>query len=135
MRLIIAGLIKPFGLDRISYLGIKNEKFDKADQSWINAIYNDCYGIFLPDSNQKVEEVILSFSAFKGKYIKSLPLHHSQRMLVDNDDEYRISLQLYTTYDFTMELLSHGFDVKVIAPESLANELKTIQEKAYRNYE
>jgi predicted DNA-binding transcriptional regulator YafY len=41
---------------------------------------------------------------------------------------------VYITTDFIMELLSHGENVKVLKPESLANEIKTTLKKAYSQY-
>jgi hypothetical protein len=58
--------------------------------------------------------VILSFGPFQGKYIKSLPLHNTQEIIEDTDDELRIRLTLYLTHDFLMELLAYGDTVKVI---------------------
>jgi predicted DNA-binding transcriptional regulator YafY len=69
------------------------------------------------------QKIILSFSFEQGKYIKSLPLHHSQKELINNEDEYRIELLLHPTYDFVMELMSIGAHVKVIEPQSLKKEM------------
>jgi predicted DNA-binding transcriptional regulator YafY len=63
-----------------------------------------------------------------------LPLHHTQQILVDNDDELRVSLTVYLTYDFRMELLSHGDTVTIIQPTSLVEEMKGIYERALRRY-
>jgi predicted DNA-binding transcriptional regulator YafY len=52
-----------------------------------------------------------------------LPLHHSQKELINNEDEYRIELLLHPTYDFVMELMSIGAHVKVIEPQSLKKEM------------
>ena len=84
--------------------------------------------------DQKAEEVILSFTPDQGKYIKSLPLHHSQQLLADNEQEVLIKLKLAVTLDFVMELLSHGADVKVIQPQSLIDEIKGTYRKALKQY-
>ena len=69
-----------------------------------------------------------------GKYIKSLPLHHSQEILIDDDRELRIKLKLFPTFDFTQEILSHGQNVTVISPQSFRDEIaKTISEM-YKKY-
>ena len=39
--------------------------------------------------------------------------------LGDNENEYRISLDVYITHDFIMELLSHGLELEVIEPKHL----------------
>ena len=75
-------------------------------------------------NEEKPEEIILSLDPLQGKYIKSLPLHESQEIIIDNDDELRIKLTLYITHDFYMELLSMGEAVKVIEPVTLIKKLK-----------
>ena len=79
-------------------------------------------------------KIILSFNAFQGKYIKSLPLHHTQQIIVDNEDELQINLELFLTHDFIMELLSYGDDMKVLQPAKLIKVIKSIQEKASQQY-
>lgn len=82
-----------------------------------DTLFEHSFGIILPHEDQQIEEVILSYSAFQGKYIKSLPLHHTQEIVVDNDEELRVKLNMYVTHDFVMELLSVGAEVKVVAPK------------------
>ncbi|WP_312185307.1 WYL domain-containing protein [Sphingobacterium sp.] len=116
--------IKSFALDRLSELEILKKKFEFPKNFDVNEHYRYCFGIISPNSD-KPEEVILSFNPLQGKYIKSLPLHESQILLIDNGDEVRVKLKLFLTHDFFMELLSYGNDMKVIAPSSLIKDLKT----------
>ena len=55
-----------------------------------------CFGIISPN-DYKLENVILSFNVFQGKYIKSLPLHDSQQILIDNDVELRNLFHVQST--------------------------------------
>ena len=82
----------------------------------------------------KPEEIILSFTNIQGKYIKTLPLHSSQEILIDNKKEFRIKLNLVITNDFIIELLSMGENIKVIKPEKLKKRIKNIYSKALNNY-
>ena len=45
-----------------------------------------------------------------------------------------MKLRLVLTHDFLMELLSHGDNVKVIAPDKLVNKVKTIYRSALDQY-
>lgn len=109
--------IKTFGLDRLSGLNITNQPFEYPDFN-INAYFKHCFGI-IRSADDDVEEIIISFEPFQGKYIKTFPLHESQQIMVDNDDELRIKLSVYITHDLIMELLSYGNTLKVIAPKTL----------------
>lgn len=111
-------VIKTFALDRISELEITSVKFNRNDKIKIDDVFQHSFGIITGDG-QPPENIILSFDPFQGKYIKSLPLHTSQKVLIDNEDELRISLELHLTHDFLMEIRSFGEDVEVIEPASL----------------
>ena len=124
--------IKTFGLDRISDLEIapstfKPKKYD-AEKDFENS-----FGI-ISTLDETPEEIVLSFDSDQGKYIKTLPLHHSQEILVDDDDEFRIKLTLVPTYDFEREILSHGSSVKIISPLSFKNHLESEVEKMMNNF-
>ena len=126
--------IKTFALDRIKGgLEITKTNFNIPDSFNIQKMFEYSFGIYT-NQDQEPEEVILSFKPDKGVYIKSLPLHVSQETLVDDEKELRIKLKIYTTYDFVMELLSHGSNVKVLQPASLSELLKADYERAWKQY-
>jgi predicted DNA-binding transcriptional regulator YafY len=126
--------IKSFALDRISEFEITKKHFRFPKEFNVNDYYRNCFGIISPDEGQKLQEVILSFDPDQGKYIKSLPLHDSQEILLDNDNELQIRLFIYITHDFLMEILSYGDKVKVIEPENMIAELKTSLKNALNQY-
>lgn len=126
--------IKSFALDRLTDLEILNKKFNFPKDFDVNEHYRYCFGIISPNGHQP-EDVVLSFNAFQGKYIKSLPLHDSQQILTDNDDELRIQLKLFITHDFFMELLSFGENLKVLKPQSLIDDLKSTVRNIQSIYE
>ena len=125
--------VKSFALDRLTELEITRKKFRLPIDFDINEHFKYCFGIISPNEHQP-QEVILSFDPFQGKYIKTLPLHESQVILKDNEEELLIKLTLFLTHDFLMEILSYGDNVKVIQPESLIEELKTSYENALKLY-
>ena len=125
--------IKSFALDRLTNLEITNHTYQYPDNYSIEQSYRYCFGIISPN-DEEPQDIILSFNPFQGKYIKTLPLHDTQQVLVDNDEEMKIKLKLCLTHDLVMELLSFGDNMKVIEPKSLADQIKQAHEKAYRQY-
>jgi predicted DNA-binding transcriptional regulator YafY len=117
------GKIKTFGLDRITNLDITRKKFGFPVNYNPEEAFKYSFGI-ITQENKPPQKIVLSYSFEQGKYIKSLPLHHSQKELVNDEKEYRIELLMYPTYDFVMELMSMGAEVKVLEPESLQDEMK-----------
>ncbi len=116
--------IKSFALDRLINLDITKKHFQFPVEFNVTEHFRFCFGIVSPNEHEP-QEVILSFNAFQGKYIKSLPLHESQEIIVDSKEELLIKLKLFVTHDFLMEILSFGDNVKVIKPESLIEEVKS----------
>jgi len=118
--------IKTFGLDRLHDIEVTREKFIVPKDYNVKDLFKLCFGIVMPEKTEKPEKVILSFTPLKGNFIKSLPLHESQHVLIDNEKECRIQLFLYITHDFVRELLSHSDELRVISPKSLKNKLNLI---------
>jgi len=127
------GIVKSFPLDRLTDLEITNKTFESPRNYNIEEVYKYCFGIISPN-DEVPQEIVLSFDPVQGRYIKSLPLHETQEILVDNEDEIQIRLKLCITYDFIMELLSYGDNVKVLKPARLVKDIKTAHEKAYKQY-
>lgn len=125
--------VKSFAFDRLTNLEITLKRFKPLRSFDVNEYYKFCFGIISP-SYLELQEVILTFDPTQGKYIKSLPLHETQEILVDDDHEVRIKLKVYLTYDFLMEVLSYGENVKVIQPASLIESLKTNYLNALNQY-
>ena len=95
--------------------------------------YRYYFGILSPD-DEDLQDIVLSFDPVQGKYVKSLPLHHTQQIIIDNEEELQVKLKLYITHDFVMELLSYSDSMKVLQPASLANTLRDYHKKAYLQY-
>jgi predicted DNA-binding transcriptional regulator YafY len=110
--------IKTFALDRICALETSMNKYAYPNDFIPADHFKNCFGIIAPGIGN-VEEIILSFEPYQGKYIKSYPLHETQEILIDNQKELRIKLHIFQTQDFIMELLSFGETVRVIQPGSL----------------
>lgn len=115
--------LKTFALERIENLHIKRQKYSYPKDFDVQQYFENCFGIIRPE-NEKVEKTVLSFEPDEADYIKSLPLHHSQKIISDTPSEFCISLKINITFDFIKELLSYGERVQVIQPKPLAKHIK-----------
>jgi len=126
--------IKVFGLDRISALTIDQQTF-KADQQFDPSSYfAHRFGVNAYCDNGKVEEVTLSFKSLEGKYLTSKPLHPTQSIVRQTEEELVVSVKVYPSHDFVMAILSYGYNVRVISPSWLAGEVKERLVKAAQQY-
>ncbi len=123
---------RTFGIDRIKNLEVKAEKFDYNESFNPKEIFEKTIGIIY--SQNTVQNIILSFTPTQGNYIKSLPLHKSQKILVDNEKEFRVSINVVPNYELTQLILKQGDTVKVIEPKWLADEIKEKLKKTLKKY-
>ncbi len=126
--------IRTFALDRIQNIELSKEHFQYPKQFDVSQYFQHIFGITNPD-NAKPSDIIISIQPGEAKYILTLPFHHSQKTIVENEDEVQISLHIVITHEFIMELLSYGDNVKVLQPISLATTLKNILQSAANQYD
>ena len=112
--------VKTFGLDRISNLKITDTKF-KSFAFNVEKEFKNAFGIL---RDMPAEKVTLQFSTMQGRYIKTFPLHDSQRIIAETGDFITFEIFICLTHDFIMELLRYGINVKVLSPESLIGTMK-----------
>lgn len=112
--------LKTLGLDRISEFQLLNSSFNRQ-QINIEPMFENSFGI-ISTLNQKPTNITLSFEPCQGMYVKSLPLHHSQKIILDAADCLKIELKLVPTYDFYQELLTHAERILSVEPKFVHDE-------------
>ncbi len=131
---LVKGKIRTFALDRMKSIEITRKKFVYPIQEKPKSYFNNCYGIIAGDHSKPIVPVVLSFQPFQGKYIKAMPLHPSQKIIKDSEDELIIKLDVYSTFDFEMQLLSYGPLIQVLEPIELRDAIKEKLKEALENY-
>lgn len=124
--------LKTFSIDCIRSLRILYHESFKRDMSIpVDELFKDSYGIW-NQTDIPVEDIELSYSALDGRFLKILPLHHSQEIIVDNEDEFRIRVRLRITNDFVMALLARSNSLTVIEPLHLRERVRKVYEEALK---
>lgn len=123
------GALKCFELGRTSYYRVLNETFVRDQSVRSENLFRDCFGIW-DDPLMPVEDILLRFSALDGRFIKTLPIHSSQRIVNETDEYVEVSLRLKITNDFVMALLSRSSSLEVLSPPSLKSRLTAIWAEA-----
>ena len=123
-------VLKTFSVDCMSHLSvIEDQTFMRDMNIDVDELFRFSYGIW----NQQdipIEEIELAYSPLDGKFIKNLPLHHSQIILEDTEEVFRIQLTLRITNDFVMALLARSSSLTVIRPLHLRERIRKIYEEA-----
>ena len=124
--------MKTFGIDRIRGLEIREDvTFERNTDVSVTDLFNDSYGLW-NDPSIPVEDIELKYDALDGRFVKSAPIHRSQRILADTPDGLRISLRLRITNDFVMELLSRSRSLEVVKPQHLRERIRHGYEEALK---
>ena len=96
--------------------------------------FYNCFGI-IKDDNTPAETIRIKVRNNQDKFVRSLPLHHSQRELPSDSPDCAIfQYYLSPTYDFRQEILLHGADFEVLEPAHLREEIKAIAKEMAGNY-
>ena len=124
--------LKAFGLDRISDLDITTASFTREEIN-IEETYKNSFGIISADGALP-QEILLKFDNEQANYVKALPLHHSQTIISEDENETVFKVFVVPTYDFQREILSYGKRVQILAPESFKKEMKEEVEIMLKNF-
>ena len=124
--------VRVYALDRIVDLSLTDKRFKMPKSFDPAAFFVDFYGI-IAHEDPEVETVKLKVSAKQSNYLRSLPLHPSQKEVERGDDYSVFELSLCPEFDFQQEILSQTPEIEVLEPqwlrEEIAKKLKDTCEK------
>jgi len=126
------GFVKTYSLDRVTKLLIVGKSFEIDDGFDYDRFFK--YNIGITTLDKEPEDILLSASPLEGSYLKSQPLHWSQNVIIDNENECKLRLRVVVTKELAMKILSMGGGIKVISPKSLKNQIAAEIKKASSNY-
>lgn len=119
-----------YGLDRISNFEITASK-NATPNINVQEYYKNAFGI---ETQGQPYKVILKLDNAQKKYLQSLPLHHSQKIVEEKENYFIIELFLHLNFDFRMEILKLGSLCEVIEPKQLRAEIKEVINRMYKVY-
>lgn len=125
--------IRLYGLDRIECAQTTSETFKIPKDFDAEKYFSTAFGIVI-GYDTKPEKIIIRANENHKHYLKSLPLHHSQRMIEDSGKYADFELYLAPTYDFVMKLLQVGSMVEVLQPAHLRKTMKDWIKDMYELY-
>lgn len=110
-----------FSLDRIQTAEIMKETFSMPDDFDAELFFKDKMGVIM--SKSAAEDVQIRVYGNQAKYIKALPLHHSQKEIEEREEYIHFEYHICPTFDFEQALLANGSSVEVLSPEWLREEM------------
>ena len=123
-----------YALDRIEHLEETEETFQFPTDFDTEAFFRDCYGV-LSGTGDKAQHIVIRAFAPYMNYLRTLPLHHSQKEVQSTPEYADFEFYLRPTFDFRQELLAQGHDVEVLHPATFREEMKAMLEKMLSRYQ
>lgn len=122
-----------YALDRIKNLEVTDQKFRLPEDFDGEMFFSECFGIILGDDIDP-ERVVIKVHNNQERYMRALPLHHSQEEEKVTPDYTIFSYYIRPTYDFMQELLSHGANVEVLSPQWFRKEIAGVVAEQHSVY-
>lgn len=121
-----------YALDRILKIEITEKRFVLKKDFDINEFYRGCTGI-IPSKDPIINVVIRAYGD-SVDYIRTLPLHASQKEIETQKDYSDFSYDIKYTYEFLQLILMQGKQVEVISPQKIRDDIKQVIEEMARHY-
>lgn len=125
--------VRVYALDRIKSLSVTKNAFEVQVDFVPEAFFKDCYGI-IHEEKVSPEEIVLKVKPLHAKYLRSLPLHDSQKENECTKDYSIFTYFLKPTYDFRQAILSFGDDVEVLSPLDFRRNIQGVAREMNKQY-
>ena len=125
--------IRIYSLDRVLEAKLTEKPFKYPDDFSPEVYFEGCFGVIRGDGTE-VETVKLKVQTDQANYLRSLPLHHSQKELVRTGDYSIFSVEVRPTFDFQQELLWNGDALEVLEPLWLRKEMAEMVKRMWHSY-
>ena len=127
--------MRVYGLDRIVSLSETGESFRMPKGFDVEALFSESFGIFYPEPGKKSVTVRFKAPEREARYLRDLPLHHSQvEEGTDRDGQVLFRLRVIPSQDLIMEFCRLAGKVEVIEPEDVRSEIRDELKKGYDKY-
>ena len=123
-----------YALDRILDCHPTGSSFQMKEDFDIDEYFRGCCGII----HSKEEPIRVMLKAYNGgpDYLRTLPIHESQRELVElkDDEASYFELTVRPNYDLYQALLAQADQIEVLEPASVRNEMRNFAKNLMSYY-
>jgi predicted DNA-binding transcriptional regulator YafY len=113
--------IRSFSIDAIRHAEMLSEKATELPMSELKKVLESGYGIF---SGKAVTWAKLRFSPERARWVANELWHPKQKGKFDRDGYYLLELPYNDDRELVMDIMRHGAEVEVIAPEPLRERVR-----------
>ena len=121
-----------YALDRMLSLEISNETFEMPKGFSPEDYFAEYYGITTDDT--PMAHVVIRTYGNVPNYLRTLPLHASQREIENTDEFTDFSFDIRPSVDFVLELMSYTDGLEVLEPMELRRKISNTLQASLERY-
>ena len=121
-----------YALDRVTMVELTDDAFEMPVSFSPQTYFSEYFGVLTNDTPKA--HVVIRAHKWMPNYLRTLPLHHSQRELVSTPDYTDFSFDIRPTSDFLGELLRHSDGIEVLEPLDLREKMRQMIADTLKRY-
>ena len=123
-----------YSLDRIHAIEPTKQKYELPKDFDAEFYFRDAYGVTVLDEQQQPENIVISIDEYQANYLRTLPLHPSQKEIEPINGYPAFSFYLYPADEFLRELYAYGSNLEVHEPKWLREDFAKDAKKTNKMY-
>ena len=116
-----------FAFDRIKKLKILDEYFYPSEKDAVLRKLKEIVGISYPVESKERVKLFVYYPA--AHYVKTKPIHTSQRIEKETEEGMEISLNVRINYELKQVILQYMPNIRILSPESLRTAIEMMLKK------
>lgn len=120
-------------LDRIVEIKNSDSKYISNETDWENDYFYDFVGV--TKNEEELVEIKIELNPEQVPYIRTKPIHGSQKGPTLTNDGWIISIRVIPNYELMKMLLSFGDSIRIISPDSFRLKMISVLKSALEKYE
>ena len=121
-----------YSLDRMTMVELTAEAFEMPADFSPQAYFAEYFGVLTVDT--PMAHVVIRTYGKTPDYLRTLPLHASQREVSHTDQYTDFTFDIRPTADFLGQLLSHGDGIEVLQPADLRQKMRQLIANNLKRY-
>lgn len=121
-----------YSLDRMLAVSLTDETFEMPNDFSPHDYFSEYFGVLTDET--PLEHVVIRAYGRTPDYLRTLPLHATQRELSQTDEYTDFSIDIRPTPDFIGQLLNHADGIEVLEPAAFRLKIREIIEKTLNRY-
>ena len=122
-----------YALDRMLAVSLTDEDFEMPADFSPQNYFSEYFGVLTDET--PLARVVIRAHNWTPNYLRTLPLHHSQREIATTEHYADFSFDIRPTADFLDELLKHGEGIEILKPLALREKMRQMLLTALHRYD